>query len=998
MIPAILLVMVMCIFLFWQLEPKKKLNIALVDKTVPAADMSSTNDESTYYRKHLGFYWLLEQQKYVKSDKSYYDYKTDYFGPQLNDAYEVSANKPLTELDYQPDLLYVSDLYGSELYKNEYAGLKQEDMGVISYAKSCGATIVAEMETMNACENDSVRNEIQSLCGIQSTSWIGRYIFELQDMTDVPEWAPPLYKQISGVEWKFRGPGLLLVSSKGDLIILEEKTDFNSKNLMTISINDDYKKEFRSARKCNFYNWFELILADSKTEVLASFDLNLNATGMEKIAKISSTSTFAAATRSIQDTGNPVYYFAGDFNDYVTSEKFGRFLFADTLYRAISYEHDGDVTNFYWNFYNPMMKKILKDTYKDAKQYQTDEETEKLTETTRIRGNSFEISSGGEWEKFDVKGFSINGCAPGGQPYQYSNDYAFYAQLIELAVSSGANTLRTYDLLPPEFYRAVYDNNHKQGATPVYIVQGIVPPSDLSVSDFTTEAGLRTLNANIEDTVRAVHGEGAVKQQGARAGASYFHDLSKYVLAYVISSGMDTADDLPASAYRYTGTYCAAENNAAEAVMAQQADFLYAYLMEQYGYLIPVGMGGNAGLLTDAPWNEGTAQTYNFSNISVSKELNQYFFTSYALMPGDYTLLNNPTLFSDYEDNQGAFPYGGYVRVVKELQNGCPMLVDKTGLSTNMNLYEKETAVNGLSETQQGQGIVRMLKAIDKEGCLGGLVGDLNDTWSTVSPDYYPYTVSLKNNPLWQNLADPTQTSGVVAVEPEKIDENDIGLEMNDSGRMKQIKIAENEGYIYITMTLDKEINYDNEELFIGLDTYQRSAGEYLYSDQYFSNSLSGMEFMIRFESKTAAGLYVNPSYNASKGRYESQESYTGKWDLVSPLKYGSFNESNTNFFQTGTTVSLRIPWAAIGFTDPSQKVVISDAAPTAGEQVKTTVTNGIIFSVSISEKTTRDTVYLFPESKESTGYKTFKWSDWETAGYTIRAKKSLEIIAEYFK
>ena len=82
---------------------------------------------------------------------------------------------------------------------------------------------------------------------------MGRYIYDLQDFTDVPDWAPPMYEKQEGVEWQFSGPGILLVSSDR-IIILEQKTDFESKNLLTVRINKDFKKQFGSCNKVNFYN------------------------------------------------------------------------------------------------------------------------------------------------------------------------------------------------------------------------------------------------------------------------------------------------------------------------------------------------------------------------------------------------------------------------------------------------------------------------------------------------------------------------------------------------------------------------------------------------------------------------------------------------------------------------------------------------------------------------------------------------------------------------
>ena len=71
------------------------------------------------------------------------------------------------------------------------------------------------------------------------------------DFTDVPEWAPPMYEEKYGQKWLFTGPGLLLVGN-GDIIVLEESTCFQSKNLLKISVAEGYEEKF-GKHSVNFY-------------------------------------------------------------------------------------------------------------------------------------------------------------------------------------------------------------------------------------------------------------------------------------------------------------------------------------------------------------------------------------------------------------------------------------------------------------------------------------------------------------------------------------------------------------------------------------------------------------------------------------------------------------------------------------------------------------------------------------------------------------------------
>lgn len=1000
LIPLLVLVLVAAVFVGWQIAPKKQLNVALLDKTVPAADDQSEGDISgyeRYYRKHMGLYWLLEQQKYVKAgDKTFYDYTSDYFGPMISEDGQVLSNRELSSIDFIPDVLYLADAYGSELYDNEYRGLSQDDMGVTSLAYSQGAAVIAEMELLGSTGDAAVSSELQKLCGISATGWVGRYIYELQDFTDVPEWAPPAYEQRYGAEWHFSGPGILLASSDGDIIVLEEKTDFESKNLLRIYINEEYKKEFGGCNRLNFYNWFELIVPESGTENLATFEFDLNATGMEKFKEISKAPRFAAVTRKTAQDRGPVYYFAGDFNDYVQEERVTRFLFADTVYRWISFNREGDISNFYWNFYNPLMKKILNDAYKAADHGPATEP--ESGPASRISEDRFQVKVDGEWTDLSLNAFNINAVEPGHEAGDVSRDFTFYQRLVSELSAMGGDCLRAYDLLSPEFYRAVYEHNREPDARKLYILQGIGAPAGLEPAEYLTETGRTALEANLRAVLKAVHGEGRVEAAGSRPEGIYLHDVSDCLLGYLIDLKLDAAGTAALTAadpaYTYSGAYVGGTGSPAEGLYARLCDTLLKMQADTYGFLAPVGAEGNQDLLAGAAWNTGEA-SFDLGRLSVTGEAEDYFFLSYALQPGDSILLDNTARFETYLDDQGSFPYGGYIREIKALSGGHPVLVDAFGLSTNTNAFEKESNLYGLSEQEQGNGIVRMLKAIRQEGFLGGFISDLNDSWSGCSEELLPYTVSLKNNPLWHNMLDPAQTAGVLAMEAREPDK--IGMELNDSGAMKQVQFFANEEYLYLTIQLDKEVDYDAQQMFVGLDTYQRNDGEYLYDKAYFANSLSGMEYVVKFESKNTAALYVTSSYNRNTGHLSSKEGYDADWDLVTQLSYGNFTSSNTHFYMTGTTVRIRLPWSMLNFTDPSQKLVVNDDGPLEEAQVRTTSTNGVMFSLFIGDKLTGDTAYIFPAQKQSTGYKNFSWDDWETVDYTLRRKESFQIIQQYF-
>ena len=894
LIPAVFIIILLFIFIGWHIKQKKIINVCLLDKTVLTVEEGNEINIDSIYRKHQGFYWLLEQKKYTFEDKNFYDYKKDYFGLLLDENGLLSGKRELSTLDYVPDLMYISDVYGAVddtygYYDSGWAkegGVTVDEMSVISYAYENGATVVAEMELFNSGMESSVYSQLTSLCGVNPTGWVGRYVYDLQDFTDVPDWAPPMYEAQEGVEWQFEGPGIILVSSE-KIIILEQKTDFNSKNLLQIYINDEYKKEFKGCKTLNFYNWFEIVEPTYDSEVLANFEFDVNATGMEKLKGVLKAPRFAAAIRKVEKDKSPVYYFSGDFNDYVDHENYNRFLFADTVYRWISYDIAGDISHFYWKFYNPFMSKVLSEIkHIDEKNVSNGPDDIKITD------NAFKIQRGENAENFKPKAISINANEPGVK--KYSKNYAFYEELVKAAADLNADTIFAKDLLPAEFYRAVYSHNSKHTDKPIYIIQQISAPAKPDEAEWEQK---------IKYTLDAIHGEGTAPESETLQKSSYFIDVSSYVLGVVID-GINANDN-----YTYDGTYT--QGTEAQGFGAYLYDTAQKYNTEKYGKYIAIGLNG-----------------YSDNIINIFKDdtcKNEYFFASVS---------HESVVLAEGED------YTTFYKNLSQKVNNR-LLVTGVGVSSNVGIYN----IVGTPEKEQGLITTELLKNIDSADILGAVVFDLNDDWTAVSEEMYPFTVPTQNNYLWQNVADPAQTSGFVAISPKT--PKQTGINLSDDDRVQMMSLSANEGYFYITLQLLTDIDHSIEKFVVGIDTYQRNDGEYYFLEGYTPTSLSGMEFVINFDSKQDAGLYVTKSYNRSLGGYQTKESYTGKYDLVSKLNYGGFTSGDNQFYQTGSTIYIRIPWSWLNVTDPSSKIVLNDVGVPV-DQAKTVSTNGAIVSALI--------------------------------------------------
>ena len=979
---AVVVLAISLLFIIWHLIPKKAMNVAVLDKTVLSYSEDDDIVKDNVYRKHRGFYWLLNQQRCVKPDGSWYDYKRDYFGPMLDEegAYDYSVE--FSDADSKPDLVYLADAYGlgNDTYGHYNGGtplnggISDDDMSYINFAYESGAPIIAETAIFSSPLSDSVRAQLIDLLGVTPTKWIGRYIVDLEDFTDVPDWAPPMYEQQEGVEWRFTGPGILLVSEDGKIIILEQNTDFISKDLLKIYINNDYKKEFGDCGKCNFYNWFELIEPNYGVENIATFEFDLNATGMEKIKEISKTPRFCAVTRRQEEGYAPVYFFAGDFNDYVSGNRYGGFLFANQFYKFLSYDRQGDISNFFWRFYNPLVRHILRDT----KTTVYTEEAESHAEISRVNNGSFQIYEDENWKNLSLKAVSLNADEPGKE--KYSRDFTYYESLISSAGELGVNCIEAKELFPPEFYAAVSRHNKNPDNQKIYIIQRIKKPDGLAQADYVTEDGLEQWQNTIQTAVDALHGNTAAESEKT-GRVSYFIDVSDSVLCVVVDPEL-TADNLKKisgiASYTYSGDYVT-DSKGVSGFAAFLYDAAQSASYDAYGYYTPVSVSSDMNMLKGLSFVK-EKEAYLLNGFAAS-ECGQYIFTNIMLDP---ERISSSGKASDTV-------YSKYGSVMGEIAKTAPdALVSGVSFSDANAVFGQDA----VTEDEQGSAIVDALRAVKDNRLLGAVVYDLNDSWSAVGADMAKYSSAPSTGYLWHNTCDSTQMTGLLALDSEMPDTP--GLVLSDDDLVQAVSMYSDEGYMYITLQLFEEIDYKANAMFVGIDTYQRNDGEYYYAKDFTPNSLSGMEYTIRFENKQKATLYVTRSYNRTRGSAVTKESYTGEYDKVADLTYGGFTSGDTQFYQTGSTVNIRLPWTWLNVADPSKKLVISD--PKLDQpQAKTVTTNGALVSVMIGERKEGDLIYAFPVDKHDPGYKVFEWSKWDTVNYSIRPKESFGILKQYF-
>ena len=357
----------------WAFQPKKPLDIILVDKTVPTVDRE----------KHKLFSWVVTNERFVKREnQSSYSYVDDYYGfvPKrpLREKQWDKRDYRLTDvikLAEKNDAVYFADTYGvffndwwtginkSRKSRKLFGGLNNNDFLLIKEMKDRNKLIIMEYNSFDypTAQFESVRT--QEKLGLSFSGWTGKYFSSLDTTAnDFPVWMTAMYRKQYSKSWKFKKAGVVILKEK-EILVLEEGTQLKNPMVHIITDQENCKK-YGVVDKVAFDKWFDLI-DPMNNKTVSKFRLETTALGDTLLAQNDLTNEFPAVI--CEPTAGRVYYFSGDFASgkmpYTTSMLKG----VDKMKGILYSEKPDDTRRFFWLYYKPLLSGILTDYYHSIK-------------------------------------------------------------------------------------------------------------------------------------------------------------------------------------------------------------------------------------------------------------------------------------------------------------------------------------------------------------------------------------------------------------------------------------------------------------------------------------------------------------------------------------------------------------------------------------------------------------------------------------------------------
>lgn len=1047
-----LLIVLTSPFWLWQLKPAEELDILIVDKTVP----------SQSYQEHQGLTWILNNNKYLKTDGNAYVMEEDYVGfhPKNNGEYTITEIPD--QLDSYP-LIYLADLYGvyeEEFYgPNEtgeqseliYGGLQEAEVDRLEETLyENGNTLIAEFNTFASPTEPAIRERMYNLLNIGWGGWMGRYFSDLSNM-EVPNWVKENLAN-QGQEWKYQGSGFVFINKENFVYVVSE--DGITAEGIQLESTEKGEAFFGKDIHASYGYWFDVITANDEEEVLATYTLPVKESEKEALKSFGIPTQFPAIVQQ-QNASFTTYYFAGDYADQ--TEVPGIY---QTEGLGFIRELQGN-QDFYWDAYVPVMTAIL-DQLNEEK---VEQETVRIVADNGVQTNAqtsesyIQLYKDDKWEDFLIKGVNMGitkaGAFPGETAITQEEYFSWFQQIGDM----NANSIRIYTIHPPGFYDALYAYN-QLAENPLYVFHGLwVNEEDmLAANNAFSPKIVEDVEAEIERVVDIIHGNAVLPERPGHASGSYTKDVSPYVLGIIFGTEWDpyvvqNTNDLWQGMEQLDGAYVKTTvASPFEIWIAQMMEYTAEYETEQYDWQHALSFTNwvTTDLLDHPvePLEQEDLVSLNPNHISTTDQFTSGMFASYHVYPYYPDFLNlNPEYTNYLDDNDEKNNYAGYLNELRKAHE-MPVLVAEFGVPASRGLTHRN--VHGmdqgfLSEVEQGDINQKLFESIVAEDYAGGLVFSWQDewfkrTWNTMdydNPDRRPYWNNYQTNEQHFGLLsyDPGTLDTAIYADGNSGDWERKGIEPafqapDPESFVKQMYVDADEGTLNIRIDLARPIDWENDDLFLAFDTIdaQGQTDLHLANDKKVAFDFAA-DFKLALPNPEEARLVVDSYYDVFYYQYGEDLEMIATNDYANQKDNGVFHPIRLalNKELVVPTLDITLPFESyetgkllFGNSNPTSEDYhsLTDISSSADnmmleiqipwlllnvkdpslKEVMGDIWNGGLASSTFIEGITIGMVAIENEKVTEQAEMYYQWETWNQPTYHERLKPSYYIMQELYQ
>ncbi len=390
--------------------------------------------------------------------------------------------------------------------------------------------------------------------------------------------------------------------------------------------------------------------------------------------------------------------------------------------------------------------------------------------------------------------------------------------------------------------------------------------------------------------------------------------------------------------------------------------------------------------------------------------------------------------------------YLGYLLQLKGHYQGMPLLIAEYGVPSSRgdaHVQPEGFDHGGHSEAGQGLTDVRLTQEIVEAGCAGGILFAWMDEWFKKNWMVVDMEIPLERNQMWFNSLDAEQNFGVIAARPGPGPGPRLSGQsgwngppwLHHEGLFQDLYLDADEGFFYLRLDLAHPPDLSTTRFLIGLDTYDPERGartipglppleeglEYLielgpeggrllveegYAPfgivRYYGTGEEAMAYRTEVASRDGAfGPWrAEPNRRRLDPSGKVFPSVRREWGL---LKRGSLDpgrsdwDSLADWNLVGSRLELRLPWALLGFSDPSSHRVLHNVWEDRTLGTRETAGIRVLAAAVGPGGQLLDSLPGLSAAGKLQTARPYLWPAWEKPRYHLEPKASYGAMRELF-
>jgi hypothetical protein len=509
----------------------------------------------------------------------------------------------------------------------------------------------------------------------------------------------------------------------------------------------------------------------------------------------------------------------------------------------------------------------------------------------RANGGHVEEFTNRNWKPFFAKGVNMGATVPGHFPGELTISEEEYEKWFQMIQDMGANVIRVYTILKPEFYEAMVRYNAKHQDNPLFFIQGVWSPEEQMIAeqDAFDPKIKQKFEGEISDAVQAVYGKTDIPEErySGKASGSYVFNAGPYLMGWIIGTEWDptmvkkTNEAHPAIP-DYQGSYFQSKKGASpfEKWLAEMVDRT-AQAEAPNGWQHPIAF---SNWVTTDPISHPGEPLVAEDMVSVDPthvtptNWQAGYFASYHVYPYYPDFFTFDKSFQTMKNDKDQIDsYKTYLHKLKEYHQDLPIMVTEYGVPAS--LGEAHVGMlgrnqGGHSEKEQGEMDADMFREIHEEGYSGAVLFTWQDEWFKKTWNTMRYDLPDRRA-YWYNALTNESHFGVLGEYPSKedtihIDGNEADWDKLSSSQkqkldthtqgIQELWATHDEGYLYLYAKLAQPFDPSKETLYFGSDTLQ---GGNRHAPELQGKTLDeGLETVLEIGSEKQVNMKIASNYD----------------------------------------------------------------------------------------------------------------------------------------